>query len=258
MQPARILSLFSGIGALDRAVEIVTGGQTCQQVEADPYRRAVLAKHWPGVRRHSDVREFHTSRGKFDVVCGGFPCRDISQLGSRKGLAGKHSGLWVEYKRIIQESQPHAVFIENVANLRTRGLPRVLQDLADFGFDAAWTCSQAREVGRPFKRSRLFLLAFSEAGRRQRLTSTWVRQQSVQQVPNSHRRDAPLPLPTDREGSTTYDGPQPGVCRAVGRAARGLDARRRRARIGSLGDTVVVDQAVAAYRWCAEQLDLEP
>jgi DNA (cytosine-5)-methyltransferase 1 len=253
MTQPRILSLFSGIGALDRAVEIVTGGRTVTQVEAVPYRRAVLAKHWPNVQRHDDVCSYNATPGQFDVLCGGFPCRDISPLGSKQGIEGKHSGLWFQYLRIIKEAQPHAIFIENVADLRTRGLDTVLQGLAEIGCDAAWTISRATEVGGQINRARVFLLAVTETGRLEGVASAWLRRNALSSVPDTHRCNAALPQPTSRAGQG-FDGVEPGLHRASLGSPRGLDARRRRERVGSLGDTVVVEQAVMSYHWCLEQL----
>jgi DNA-cytosine methyltransferase len=250
----RILSLFSGIGALDLAVEAVTGGRTVVQVEAVPYRRAVLAKHWPDAQRHNDVCTFTAPTGSFDIMCGGFPCQDISPLGSKKGLAGTKSGLWREYVRILREVQPHAIFIENVQDLRTRGLNQVLQDLTTSGYHAVWASIEARTAGIQLRRARIFLLAISTQERFQGDATTRLLTRALTPIPYAHRCRHDVPSPSDRQGSSAYDGPEPAVLRTAYGNPRGLDAHRRRERVASIGDSVSPPQAIAAYSWCAEQL----
>src|SRR6187551_321237 len=126
------------------------------QVEIDPYCRRVLAKHWPDVRRHDDVRTFPpTDAGEWrvDVICGGFPCQDISNAGKRAGIDGERSGLWAEYARIVRALRPSIVVVENVAALLNRGIERVLGDLAACGFDAEWEVLPAAAAGAPHFRS---------------------------------------------------------------------------------------------------------
>ena len=121
-KPLTFGSLFAGIGGFDLGLE--RAGMRCEwQVEIDPYARAVLAKHWPEVRRWEDVRTFPPKEGEWgvDVICGGFPCQDISVAGKGVGLAGARSGLWYEFARIIGEIRPRFVIVENVAALLTRG-----------------------------------------------------------------------------------------------------------------------------------------
>jgi len=157
------ISLFSGIGGLDLGLERA-GWRCVAQVEKDEWCRRVLAKHWPDVERHDDVRTFdpghieHTY-GRPDLIAGGFPCQDISSAGRRAGLQGPHSGLWVEMFRVVREVRPRFVLVENVAGLARRGLGQVLGDLASVGFDAVWRCIPAAAVGANHLRARLFLLA---------------------------------------------------------------------------------------------------
>src|SRR5690349_21944966 len=98
--------------------------------ECEPYARAVLAKHWPSVPCYPDVRELTANRLaadgiSVDVICGGFPCTDISSAGDREGITGEQSGLWFEYARLVGELRPRFVIVENVADLLHRGLGEV-------------------------------------------------------------------------------------------------------------------------------------
>ena len=98
--------------------------------EIDPFCRRVLAKHWPEVPCHHDVRELSAQHltaagcGDIDLICGGFPCQDISVAGRGAGLAGERSGLWSEFARLIGEIRPRYAIVENVAALLGRGLRR--------------------------------------------------------------------------------------------------------------------------------------
>ena len=154
-------SLFAGIGGMDLGLE--RAGLVCKwQVEIDGYARRVLAKHWPDVPKHDDVRTFPpTEDGWYvDVIAGGFPCQDISYAGKGAGLAGKRSGLWYEFARVVREIRPRYVLVENVAALLGRGLDAVLGTLADLGYDAEWSSVSACSMGAPHMRKRLFIIAY--------------------------------------------------------------------------------------------------
>ncbi len=95
-----------------------------------------------------------------DVICGGFPCQDISTAGQGAGITGERSGLWTEYARIVGELRPRYVIVENVAALLGRGLSTVLGDLAALGYDAEWHCIPASAVGAPHRRDRVWIVAY--------------------------------------------------------------------------------------------------
>lgn len=143
-------------------------GHTCVcAVEIEPYCRKVLIQRQrdgilPKFPIWDDVRTFdgRSWRGRVDIVAGGFPCQDISAAGSRVGIAGKRSGLWSEFARIIGEVRPRYAFIENSADLAFRGLDRVLADLAEMGMDARWGVFSACSIGAPHPRERLWVLAY--------------------------------------------------------------------------------------------------
>jgi DNA (cytosine-5)-methyltransferase 1 len=158
-------SLFSGIGGLDLGLERA-GMQIVWQVEIDAYARHVLAKHWPDVARFPDVRDVGARHlVPVDLICGGFPCQDISAAGKKAGITGARSGLWKEFYRIICELRPRYVLVENVAALTRRGLPTVLGDLAACGYDAEWQVLSAVAFGAPHRRERLFLVAYPTCSR---------------------------------------------------------------------------------------------
>lgn len=160
-RPFTVGSLFSGAGGLDLGLE-QAGMKVIWQCEADPYARQVLARHWPNTPCHEDVRLIDGSVERPRLLCGGFPCQDLSFAGKGAGLDGERSGLWREYKRIIREIRPDYVLVENVAALLVRGADVVLGDLATLGFDAEWDCLPASAFGAYHERDRLFILAYRQ------------------------------------------------------------------------------------------------
>lgn len=153
-------SLFSGIGGLDLGLD--RAGFECRfQVEIDPYCTKVLERHWPNVRRYGDITKVDGRElERVDLLCGGFPCVDISAAGRQEGIEAPRSGLWFEFARIIRELRPRYVLIENVAALLVRGMGRVLGELAACGYDAEWQVLSACAVGAPHPRNRVFILAY--------------------------------------------------------------------------------------------------
>jgi DNA (cytosine-5)-methyltransferase 1 len=161
MTPLTVGSLFAGIGGLELGLERA-GMEVKWQVEIDPYCRRVLAKHWPDVARYEDVREVGAHNLEpVDLICGGFPCQDISYAGKGAGLEGERSGLWWEFARTVRALGPRYVLVENVPALLARGIDAVLGTLASFGYDAEWDCIPATAVGAPHRRDRTFIVAYA-------------------------------------------------------------------------------------------------
>lgn len=156
-------SLFTGIGGFDLGFE--RAGFTVRwQVEIDAFCRDRLAQHWPHVERFSDVQICGTHNlAPVDVICGGFPCQDISPAGTRLGVvAGPRSRLWLEYLRIIRELRPTFAGVENSAALLHpgRGMGVVLGQLASIGYDAEWDCLPAAAFGADHLRDRVYIVAY--------------------------------------------------------------------------------------------------
>jgi len=173
-------SLFAGIGGFDLGLE--RAGMACKwQVEIDDYATHILEKHWPNVARYRDVRECGAANLEpVDVVCGGFPCQDVSVAGRRQGLEGERTTLWGEFARIIGELRPRWVVAENVPGLLSsddgRFFGNVLRDLAALGYDAEWDCIPAAAVGAPHIRDRVFIVAYPNGqavGQQHAYAGTW-------------------------------------------------------------------------------------
>jgi DNA (cytosine-5)-methyltransferase 1 len=160
----KVLSLFAGIGGFDLGLERTGGFETVAFCEIEPFAVRILNKHWPEVAVYGDVRELTAERLAadgiaVDVICGGFPCQDISSAGLGAGLEGERSGLWSEFARLIGELRPRYVLVENVANLLSLGMGRVLGDLAALRYDAEWHCIPASAVGALHRRDRVWIVA---------------------------------------------------------------------------------------------------
>lgn len=231
-------SLFSGIGGLELGLERAGLGPVLWHVEIDPFCRRVLEKHWPRVTRYEDVREVGSCNlAPVDVVCGGFPCQDVSDS-QGVGLAGARSGLWREMLRLVRELRPRFVVVENVAALATRGLDVVLGGLAACGYDAIWLPLRAADVGLPHGRRRLFLVAHADRDGRVAEPSARLHVRGAR-GDDADRRGPRVPGP--RDGSEAWrafresGGPEPGVCRGPNGFPAGLELRR----LSALGNAVV-------------------
>lgn len=154
-------SLFSGIGGLELGLERTGGFKTIWNCEVDDYANAVLRKHWPDVPNLGDITKVDWSKvEKPDLICGGFPCQDISIAGKGKGIHGARSGLWAEFHRAIKASKPTWVIIENSPELIKLGLGQVLHDLRDAGYQSLRPLLlRASEVGAQQRRERIFVIA---------------------------------------------------------------------------------------------------
>lgn len=235
--PLTFGSLFSGIGGMDLGFERV-GFRCVFQVEINPFCQRVLAKHWPDVRRHDDIRTFAPEGQEWacDAIIGGFPCKQTSTAaavhGRRAGLAGRDSGLWFEMLRVVRLVRPRWVVVENVAGAGSYA-DEIEGGLADAGYrlPIGPLRLSAASAGAPHRRERLF----------------WV----------AHRHESGLPLPrlawalqAERRAGGAPDG-NPWVSALPGsvRVADGLPSGlHRRERIVALGNAVVPQVAEQVAR----------
>ena len=161
----KIGSLFAGIGGLELGLEWAGLGEVVFQVERDPYCRAVLAGHWPHVPRFTDVHKVGAKcLPAIDLLCGGFPCQDVSSAGKRAGLGSAErptarSGLWFEFERLVGELRPSWVVVENVASGAARWVPAVRRRLWTRGYDSLPVVIEASQVGARHRRARVFVVA---------------------------------------------------------------------------------------------------
>ena len=167
MKKLTILDTFSGIGGFSYAAERLVGGfKTTQFVENNPYCQKILKKHWPNVPIHDDIKTYTAKPFQFDVLCGGFPCQDLSVAGKRKGITTEtRSGLFFELVRLVRLVRPRYVLLENVAALLNNGMDIVLRELSETGYDAEWSVISAEQRGACHKRERIWIIAYPKSAR---------------------------------------------------------------------------------------------
>jgi DNA (cytosine-5)-methyltransferase 1 len=152
-------SLFSGIGGLDLGLERA-GMDVIWQSEIDPYACKVLAKHWPEVVNHGNIKEINWgSVERPDVICGGYPCQPFSVAGHRKGTEDERH-LWPWVLEAISKLRPRYAILENVRGHLTLGGVSVIGDLASIGYDAEWRVVSAASVGAPHRRDRIIIVGY--------------------------------------------------------------------------------------------------
>ncbi len=232
----RVFDLFSGIGGFTLGLERA-GLHTAAFCEADPFARGVLRRHWPAVPCYPRIEELSARRLRADgvampgLVCGGFPCQDISAAGLGAGLDGARSGLWRHMLRLVQECRPGWVVAENVPALRVRGADRVLAGLEAAGY-ACWPLVVgAAHAGAPHRRQRVFILAHAHGARLE--DGLGQPADSAPLLSVAGRR----PWPADPGLGGVADG-------LPARLDRKLD-RERRPRLKALGNAVAPDVATA-------------
>lgn len=238
-------SLFSGIGGLELGLERAGLGPVLWQVEIDPFCREVLAKHWPNVTRYTDVTTVDTAKlARVDVVCGGFPCQDVSSAGKRRGLDGPRSGLWREFSRIVEAIRPRLVVVENVASGKRLWLPTVKAKLESLGYRTRAYGLSAADVGARHRRRRVFVVADThgqgesagaidaEMGRAPQVAADT---HSPELREQSRRSSGPQGTREAEPQHSRWRDPEPDMVRVVHGIPRGLDRHRRRA----LGNSVV-------------------
>jgi len=194
MTNLRVLDLFSGIGGFSLGLDRAGGFETVAFCEIEPFCQKVLAKHWPGVPIYDDVRELTADTLArdgiaVDVICGGFPCTDVSIANVEgEGLDGERSGLWFEYARLVGELRPKFVIVENVAELLNRGMGRVLGALASVGYDAEWRVLRGLDVGLPHEGKRIWIVATPRGTGRERRFQ-YLRSLGIEATPSAERRN---------------------------------------------------------------------
>jgi DNA (cytosine-5)-methyltransferase 1 len=162
------MDLFSGIGGFSLGAYLADMKFDKHYFsEVDKYAISIYQKRFPNAIPLGDIRNINTKKlpeGRW-IITGGFPCQDISIGGKGSGLDGDRSGLWYEYKRLINEIRPEFSIIENVGAITFRGLAGVLGSLAQIGYDAEWQDIRASDLGAPHKRERIWILAYPQSHR---------------------------------------------------------------------------------------------
>lgn len=158
----KMLDLFSGIGGFSLAGQWA-GIETVQFVEKDLFCQKVLAKNFPNVPIHDDIKTFHYD-GAVDLITGGFPCQPFSCAGKKQGSKDDRY-LWPEMLRVIRECQPTWVIAENVPGIIPM-LDPILESLENENYSWQAFLIPASAVHAPHKRERLWIVAHRNSERR--------------------------------------------------------------------------------------------
>lgn len=155
-------SAFAGIGGLDLGLE--RAGWECKwQIENDRFCNKILKKRWPSIKRYGDVEAVKTEELEtVDLLCGGFPCQDLSVAGKRRGLSGERSGLFWELVRLVRGLRPRWLLVENVPGFLSsnegRDFAVAIETLAECGYGLAWRVLDSQYFGVPQRRRRVFIV----------------------------------------------------------------------------------------------------
>jgi DNA (cytosine-5)-methyltransferase 1 len=226
-------SLFSGIGGMELGLERTGKYKVIWNCEINPYCIEVLKKHWKDVPNLGDITKVNWNEiEKPELICGGFPCQDISIAGKGQGIKeGTRSGLWSEFAKSIRILRPKYALIENVPMLSKRGLNIVLADLAKMGYNAEWGIISASSVGAMHKRERIFIIAYSTGNRISRMWKETIPEFKELSWCKDIRRIEDL--------RNRLDIPEPLVCRSNNGVSRRLDNYIRTERTKAIGNAVV-------------------
>lgn len=105
-----------------------------------------------------------------DLVVAGFPCQDFSVVNkSRKGIEGVKGEMWWQVYRVIDQTRPRFVLLENVDNLihnpkskKGRDFAVLLASLRDIGYNVEWRIYRASGAGASTSRKRIYIIATTE------------------------------------------------------------------------------------------------
>lgn len=163
----KVASFFAGIGGFDLGFQ--NAGLDIQfQCEIDQFALSILERHWPSVRRSTDIREISNGKdiSECDIWCAGFPCQDVSLARARQraGLNGQHTSLFFNFASLLNDARPPVVILENVPGLLSshggRDFGIILSTLAEFGYGVAWRVFDSQYFGVPQSRRRLYLVGY--------------------------------------------------------------------------------------------------
>lgn len=169
----KLLSLFSGIGAFEKALDYLNiNYQLLNYCEIDKYASKAysLIHNVSEDMNLGDITKVDTTKlpKDIDLISYGFPCQDISLAGKQQGMfnddgSKTRSGLFFEALRIIENTKPKIAIAENVKNLVSKKFNAqfqvVLQSLEEAGYNNYWKVLNAKDYGIPQNRERVFIVS---------------------------------------------------------------------------------------------------
>lgn len=162
----KILSLFSGIGAYEKALKKL-------KIEFEIINFCELNKQASfcyskihNIDESKNIVDVESIKVKeledFDLLTFSPPCQDISTIGKHAGVGtGTRTGLMWKVVDIIKIKKPKFLLMENVSNLNGKYKPvfeEYLKTLNDVGYDCYFDVLNAKDYGIPQNRKRLFMV----------------------------------------------------------------------------------------------------
>jgi len=210
-------SCFAGIGGFELGLEsAIPNSETIWQIEQDKFCQQILKKHWPHAKIHGDIKNAtEQNLERPDILCGGFPCQDISVAGKGEGIInGTRSSLFFDMWRLCMQLRPSIIILENVPALYSRGLGEVLRTVAKSGiYECEWGYLEAQYFGAPHKRRRIFIVCYladpESIQRHGRKHNKHKKQTNRQRSVEVRRNNSAIITDTDNTGRKEQRQPQP-------------------------------------------------
>lgn len=174
----KILSLFTGIGAFERALKNI--GIECEVVgfsEIDKYAiKSYCAIHNEDERKNlGDITKIDAKLLKqvssaasieIDIITHGSPCQDFSvagkQAGAEKGSGTRSSLMWYTVD-IVQQIKPKYVIWENVKNILSKkhkhNFNNYIEMMSQLGYNNYYQILNAKDYGIPQNRERVYTIS---------------------------------------------------------------------------------------------------
>ena len=208
----KVGSMFAGIGGFDLGFQ-KAGFDISWSIEINPHCQKVLKKQFPNSKIYTDISKVQVEDlEKVDVICGGFPCQDLSVAGKRKGLAGERSGLFYEAMRLIRGINPKLVILENVPGLLSSNSGRDFAELLsqmDKGWDCqeiAWRVLDSQFFGVAQRRKRIFIVASSRVGGAEQVLALGESVSGDNKPSKEKRKDLTKNITGDPDKAVWWDG----------------------------------------------------
>ena len=164
----KLLSLFTGIGAFEKALERLNIDYELvgfSEIDKFAIKSYCAIHNVPENKNLGDITKINIDKiPDFDLLTWGFPCQDISIAGRMEGIKkGTRSGLYYEGYKILKAKRPGISIIENVKNLTSKRFKEqfetILKDIEELGYNNYWQVLNAKNYSVPQNRERIFIVS---------------------------------------------------------------------------------------------------
>ena len=164
----KLLSLFTGIGAFEKALERLNIDYELvgfSEIDKFAIKSYCAIHNVPENKNLGDITKINIDKiPDFDLLTWGFPCQDISIAGRMEGIKkGTRSGVYYEGYKILKAKRPGISIIENVKNLTSKRFKEqfetILKDIEELGYNNYWQVLNAKNYSVPQNRERIFIVS---------------------------------------------------------------------------------------------------